>query len=166
VGRRLWRDVGSIVFSFCWASSEQLFRGLSPTGFMSIFDFLYFWDSTNLESQVPVSKFKFYCYRWSVGQFFLVSGPHWGRRPDFKFTGVTITFFLLHVVCPLWRGDWSTICNAITLKLESRWNRNHTRTLLSHFRLPQTRGSGLITHIPINIVVQQKFNVKIKITLM
>jgi hypothetical protein len=40
VGRPLWREVGSV--------------DLSPTGFMSIFYCIYFWDSPNLEGQIPV----------------------------------------------------------------------------------------------------------------
>jgi hypothetical protein len=42
VGRPLWREVGSVVFSFCWASPAQSFSGLSPTGLMSIFYCLNF----------------------------------------------------------------------------------------------------------------------------
>jgi hypothetical protein len=53
-GRPLWQQVGSVIFSFCWASPVQPFSGLSPMGLMSIFYCLYFWDSPNLEGQVPV----------------------------------------------------------------------------------------------------------------
>jgi hypothetical protein len=49
----LWREVGSVVFSFCWASTEKPFSGLCPTEFISIFYCLYFWDSPNLEGQIP-----------------------------------------------------------------------------------------------------------------
>jgi hypothetical protein len=45
----LWWEVGSVVFSFSWASLAQPFSGLSPTGLMSIFHCLDFWDSPNLE---------------------------------------------------------------------------------------------------------------------
>jgi hypothetical protein len=54
LGRPLWREVGSVVFSCCWASPGQLFSGVSPMGLISIFSCLYFWDSPNLEGQVPV----------------------------------------------------------------------------------------------------------------
>jgi hypothetical protein len=50
----LWREVGSVIFSFCRASPAQPFSDLSPTGLMSIVYCLYFWDSPNLEGQVPV----------------------------------------------------------------------------------------------------------------
>jgi hypothetical protein len=36
VGRPLWREVGSVLFSFCQASPVQPFSDLSPTGLMSI----------------------------------------------------------------------------------------------------------------------------------
>jgi hypothetical protein len=45
---------GLYVFRFCWASPAQPFLDLSPTGLMSIVYCLYFWDSPNLEAQVPV----------------------------------------------------------------------------------------------------------------
>jgi hypothetical protein len=54
VGRPLWREVESVFFSVCWTSRAQTFSGLSPMGLMSIFYCLYFWDSPNLEGQVPV----------------------------------------------------------------------------------------------------------------
>jgi hypothetical protein len=53
VGRPLWRVVGSVLFSFCRASPAQPFSHLSPTELMSIAYCLYFWDSPNLEGQVP-----------------------------------------------------------------------------------------------------------------
>jgi hypothetical protein len=53
VGRPLWREVGSVVFSFCRASPAQPFSDLRPTGLTSIFYCLYFWDSPNLEGEVP-----------------------------------------------------------------------------------------------------------------
>jgi hypothetical protein len=54
VGRPLWREVVSVLFSFCRASPAQPFSYLSPTGLMGIFYCLYFWDCPNLEGQVPV----------------------------------------------------------------------------------------------------------------
>jgi hypothetical protein len=41
----LWREVGSVLFSFCRASPAQPFSDLSPTRLMSIVCCLYFWDS-------------------------------------------------------------------------------------------------------------------------
>jgi hypothetical protein len=54
VGRLLWREVGSVVFSCFWASPAQSFSALSPAGLMNIFYCLKFWDSPSLECQVPV----------------------------------------------------------------------------------------------------------------
>jgi hypothetical protein len=54
VGRPLWREVGSVLFSSCRASPAQPFSDLSPTGLMCIVCFLYFWHSINLEGQVAV----------------------------------------------------------------------------------------------------------------
>jgi hypothetical protein len=54
VGCPLWREVGSVVFSFFRASPAQPFSDLSPTRLMSIVYCLHFWDSPNLEGQVPV----------------------------------------------------------------------------------------------------------------
>jgi hypothetical protein len=53
VGRPLWREVGSVVFSFCRTSPAQPFSDLSPTGLMSIVYCLYFWGSPKMEGQVP-----------------------------------------------------------------------------------------------------------------
>jgi hypothetical protein len=44
VGRHLWREVGSVLFSFCRASPAQPFSDLSPTALMSIVSCFYFWD--------------------------------------------------------------------------------------------------------------------------
>jgi hypothetical protein len=57
MGRPLWLEVGSVVFSFCRASPAQPFSDLSPAGlifYFILFYCLYFWDSANLESHVPV----------------------------------------------------------------------------------------------------------------
>jgi hypothetical protein len=54
VGCSLWREVGSVVVSFCWVSPAQPFSGLNPTSFMSMFYCLYFLDYPNTEGQVPV----------------------------------------------------------------------------------------------------------------
>jgi hypothetical protein len=54
VGRPLWREIGCEFFSFCRESPAQPFSDLNPTGLTSIFYCLYFWDSLNLERQVPV----------------------------------------------------------------------------------------------------------------
>jgi hypothetical protein len=53
-GSPLWLEVGSVLFSFSRASPAQPFSDLSPTGLMSTVYCLYFWDSLNLEGQVPV----------------------------------------------------------------------------------------------------------------
>jgi hypothetical protein len=83
-----------------------------------------------------ISKFKLYCYRRSVGQCVLVSGPLLGAWPNFNFLSLTISFSLLHVGCTLWWEDRSLICSEITHWLESR--RTHNHILLSHLRLPPT----------------------------
>jgi hypothetical protein len=54
VGRPLWREVGSVLYSFCRASPAQPFSDLSPTGLMNIVYCLYFWDSPNQHGQVLV----------------------------------------------------------------------------------------------------------------
>jgi hypothetical protein len=54
MGSPLWREVRSVLFSFCRASSAQPFSDLSPTGLRSIFFCLSFLDSLNLEDQVPL----------------------------------------------------------------------------------------------------------------
>jgi hypothetical protein len=48
VGCLLWQEVGSVVFSFCWAPPVQPFSGPSLTGLMSIFYCFYFWNSPNI----------------------------------------------------------------------------------------------------------------------
>jgi hypothetical protein len=93
----------------------------------------------------PMFEFESYCNRRSVAQFVLVSGPLWGRWPDFKFLWVTITFFLHHVGRPLWREDGSVMYSAITQWLES--SRTHKHVLFSSATLPTFRSSPL-THIP------------------
>jgi hypothetical protein len=40
--------------------------------------------------------------------------PLWIKWPDVTFIWVTITFFIFHVGCPLWREDGSVICSAMT----------------------------------------------------
>jgi hypothetical protein len=51
VGRPLWREVGSAVFSFCRASSAQPFSDLSLKGHMSTVCCHYYLDSSNLGGQ-------------------------------------------------------------------------------------------------------------------
>jgi hypothetical protein len=53
-GPPLWREVWSVVYSWCWVSPEQSFSGLSPAGLMTIFYCLNIWDSANLKGQVSV----------------------------------------------------------------------------------------------------------------
>jgi hypothetical protein len=59
-----------------------------------------------------------------------------------------ITFFLLHVRCPLWREDGSVMCSAITYWLESC--RTHNQILLSHLRQP-----NLEVEIKLQLTVSQ-----------
>jgi hypothetical protein len=42
VGRSLWREEGSVVYSCCWPSPAQSFSGPSPVGLMTIFYSLRF----------------------------------------------------------------------------------------------------------------------------
>jgi hypothetical protein len=97
MGRPLWLEVGSVVWSCCRNSPAQSSSGLSPTGLLTIF-YSLIWDSPNLEGQVPVFmsprnrvtlkyppppghwvqfefEFELYCDRWSFDQFVLASGP-------------------------------------------------------------------------------------------
>jgi hypothetical protein len=67
VGRPLWREVGSVLFSFCRASPAQSFSDLSPTGLMSRVYCRYFWNSPNQEGQVLV----FISPRSRVAQLYL-----------------------------------------------------------------------------------------------
>jgi hypothetical protein len=66
VGCPLWREVGSVLFSFCRASPAQPFSDLIPTGLVSTVYCLYLWDSPNLEGQVLV----FIPPRKRVGQLY------------------------------------------------------------------------------------------------
>jgi hypothetical protein len=83
-----------------------------------------------LSPDSPTFKLNLYCYRWSVSQFILVSGPN--------FVWQFLSSFRLHVGSPLWREDGSVICSAISHWLES--HRTHNHILLSHLRLPQPKG--------------------------
>jgi hypothetical protein len=85
-------------------------------------------------------KFKSYCDRRSVVQFVFVSDPLWGPWSGFNFLCLTVTFFLLHVRCPLWREDGSVICTAITHWLESLRTQNHI--LLSIWDSPNLGSPG------------------------
>jgi hypothetical protein len=51
VGRRV---CSFHLFFLCWTSPAQPFTGVSPTGLKSTFYCFYFWDSLNLEGQIPV----------------------------------------------------------------------------------------------------------------
>jgi hypothetical protein len=59
-GSPLWLEVGSVVFSCCWASPAQSFSGLSPTGLMSLFDFIV------SISETPIFIQPFFCYIISI----------------------------------------------------------------------------------------------------
>jgi hypothetical protein len=55
VGRPLWQEDGSVIYSYnCfWSLPEQSLSGPSPTELTTIF-YCLIWDSPNLEGQVPV----------------------------------------------------------------------------------------------------------------
>jgi hypothetical protein len=50
-GLPLWWEDMSDVYNFCWASPAQLFPGPYPTGLMTIFCCLNFWDSPDQEGR-------------------------------------------------------------------------------------------------------------------
>jgi hypothetical protein len=52
--RPLWREDGSVIYCCCWASPAQYLLGLSPMRLKTIFYSPNFWDSPNVEGQVPV----------------------------------------------------------------------------------------------------------------
>jgi hypothetical protein len=54
VGRSLWREIVRVQFSVFAGHRQRRLSGLSPTELISIFCCLYFWDSSNLQGQVPV----------------------------------------------------------------------------------------------------------------
>jgi hypothetical protein len=55
VGCPLWRVVGSVIYSCCWASPTQSFSVPSPAGLVTkLFLLSQIWDSPNQEGQVPV----------------------------------------------------------------------------------------------------------------
>jgi hypothetical protein len=125
VGSPLWREVGSVLFSCCWTSPGQSVSHPNPARLVSVFYYLNFWDTPNLEGQVPIfmsfqeqrskvmptcgytSQSKLSYDRRSVGQSVLVSGPH---------LRLMTRFLLLPDICglhvkgqPSWREDASVI---------------------------------------------------------
>jgi hypothetical protein len=79
VGRPLWREEESVIYSCCCALPAQSFPGLSPTGLKIIFYFLKFETPPTWKDKVPV----FISCRNKVDQLYLQvlgwsSGP---RRP-------------------------------------------------------------------------------------
>jgi hypothetical protein len=50
----LWHEVGSVIYCCCWASPVQSLSGLSSAGLKTIFYCPNFWDSPNMEDQVPI----------------------------------------------------------------------------------------------------------------
>jgi hypothetical protein len=90
VGRPLWREVWSVLFSFCWASPAQPFPDLSPTGHMSIVYCLYFLDSpkpVRLPLSLPSKTWESVtaeCSGWSGGlsePVVFLEGA-WGNRSE------------------------------------------------------------------------------------
>jgi hypothetical protein len=53
VGRSLWRENGSAVYSCCWTSPAQSFLGPSPAGFVTIFYSLRFETPTTWRARSP-----------------------------------------------------------------------------------------------------------------
>jgi hypothetical protein len=171
MGHPLWREVGSVVFHFCfnWHLQGRAGSVMSPTGLMSTFYWFYFWDSPNLEGHVP----GFICprnrvaqlYPWALGyirfevevtlrltvsQSVCLGIEHPCETCDLILLSVEI---LLSEICsfvsvgrPFWREDGSAIFSVITQWSEARRTRNHT--LLSHLRLPQPGGPGSRIYIP------------------
>jgi hypothetical protein len=64
--RPLWREDGSVIYCCCLTSPAQSLSGPSPSGFKTILYCPKFWDSHNLEGQVPV----FISPRDRVAQFY------------------------------------------------------------------------------------------------
>jgi hypothetical protein len=99
-GRPFWRKVECVVFSLCSASPAQSFSGLSPTGLTGTFHCLHFWDSPNLEGQVPV-----FISPKNKGAQLYPSGTghqHWSRRRNYFTTnGQSVSQYVL-VASPLW----------------------------------------------------------------
>jgi hypothetical protein len=87
--RPLWREVGSIIFSFfCWTSPEQPSPGLSPLRLMSIFHCLYFLGSLELEGQIVIYWLSSSCYIATNGQSARLPwyrSPIQCLRPDFYY---------------------------------------------------------------------------------
>jgi hypothetical protein len=158
VGRPLWREGGSVIYSCCWASPPQSFSGPSSTG--SHNEILsQIWDSLNLESQVPLCISPrnrvalLYpqalgdsgcCWSWSYVATDYQSASLswcrtsiWGPWPDFYYSRAFAGF--LCVVPSLARG-W--ICNLLLqllLNLASAVTRAEV-LLLSHLRPPPPSG--------------------------
>jgi hypothetical protein len=128
VGCPLWREVGSVVISCCWASLAQSFSSLSPEGLITIFYCLNFWGFLNLEGQVLV----FISPKNKVAQLYpqvqvqvilqpmmsqsvLVLGPHLGHMTRFL---ILSDIYGRHVMgCPPWREDGSIIYSYNLLSL-------------------------------------------------
>jgi hypothetical protein len=93
-------DKSGLYFSiFCRASPAQPFSYLSPTGLMSIFYCLYFWDSLNPEGQVPREQ----------------GSPLYSRALGFYFTFFSICLiqcfsWCLHSFCSYLLPILQTLC--------------------------------------------------------
>jgi hypothetical protein len=138
VGRPLWREDESVLFSFCRASPAQPFSDLSPTGLMRTVNCPPPQPggpgSCIAQDQVWVVELSLSYGRRSVDQFVLVSGSplelitRFYAYPFFSDN----CFVVLPVGRPLWREDGSVTYSAIADWSGQRTN-NHT--LPSHLRL-------------------------------
>jgi hypothetical protein len=112
MGRSLWREDGSVLYSCCWSSPEQSFSGPSPEGLTTITYCLRFetspfvasYDSQGYGGGIRLSKSKLLvCYdRRSVGQSVLVS---------YDKIFITVSCRLVDVGRSLWRENGSAVYN-------------------------------------------------------
>jgi hypothetical protein len=135
--RPLWREVWSVIYCCCLASPAQSLSGLSPAGLKTIFDCPNFWDSPNLEGQVPKDRVALLyprtlgslsitsydsqgrsqsrSYITTDGQYVLVSSPLWDLWPDITSCRKVAAWNLQSCFCEapsLTRGRiWSLLCN-------------------------------------------------------
>jgi hypothetical protein len=94
-----------------------------------------------LTGMFQVSTFKLYCDRWSVGHFFLVSGPPSGAY-DQIFIAVRHLWSSCCGVPCLTSGRFCNLLIQFAVTLGSKFCRTHDHILLSHLRLPQPGGPG------------------------
>jgi hypothetical protein len=177
VRRPLWQEVRSVVFSCCWASPVQSFLGLRPTGLMSIFYCLNFWDSPNLVGQVLVfisprnriaqlypSGIELIKHR-SSSCYFATNGwsasLSWHQAHIGTYDQIFITVRHLwsscHGMLSLTRGRVCNLLVQFVVTPQSKSRRTHDQILLFHLRLlgslfvtsydSQGYGGGILTHL-------------------